>query len=132
MATDIINIMERDRAVKLIGALALAALISACTPSRPALVFSPTELPGAQTGQPYSVTITVSQNQTPVGDMLVSVGSPPPGLTLVFAGRGQGTSADLSGTPTTAGTYRFTVSAWCLGTNVSGQSGEQAYTLVVN
>jgi large repetitive protein len=124
--------MKRNRSVIPVKALALAALLIACTPARPALVFSPTELPGAQTGQPYSVTITVSQNQTPVGDMNVSAGSPPPGLTLAFAGRGQGASADLSGTPTAAGTYTFNVSAWCLGTNISGQSGEQAYTLVVN
>ena len=124
--------MKHDRSVIPVKALALAVLLIACTPARPPLVFSPTELPGAQTGQPYSVTISVSQNQTPVGDMYVSAGSPPPGLRLAFAGRGQATSADLSGTPTAAGTYTFTVSAWCLGTNVSGQSGEQAYTLIVN
>jgi Putative Ig domain len=124
--------MKSDRAVKLMRMLTLSALVIACTPARPALVFSPTQLPAAQTGQPYSVTITVAQNDTPVGDIYVSAGSPPPGLTLAFPGRGQGTSASLTGTPTDAGIYAFTVSAWCLGTNVSGQSGEQAYRLVVN
>ena len=120
------------KAPAVVAALALAALIVACTPFRPPLAFSPTELPAAQAGAPYSVTITVVNNQTPVGDMYVSVGSPPPGLTLLFAGPGKGSTANLTGTPTTAGTYAFTVSAWCLGTNISGQSGEQAYTLVVN
>jgi len=52
-------------------------------------------------------------------------------MTLSFV-RGSSVSADLTGTPTTRGTYVFTVSAWCLGTNVSGQTGDQSYVLVVN
>jgi hypothetical protein len=52
-------------------------------------------------------------------------------MTLSFT-RGSSNSGSLSGTPATPGSYVFTVSAWCLGTNVSGQSGEQSYTLVVN
>ena len=109
----------------------LAAGLGACTPARPALAFSPSALPNATAGSPYLQTITVSNNVTPVGDISVSSGTLPPGLTLNFV-RGSAVSADLTGTPTTAGTYVFTVSAWCLGTNVSGQTGDQSYALVVS
>ena len=96
---------------------------------RPALTFSPDQLPEAQTGQAYQVTITVSENQTPVGDMYVSDGSLPPGLVMSHE-RGSST-ATISGKPTQAGGFAFTVSAWCLGTNQAGQTGQRAYTLVV-
>ncbi len=109
-------------------ALSLAAL--ACRGGgSPALVFSPDQLPIATVGQIYSVTITVSQNVTPVGQLSVSTADLPPGISFAFL-KGQD-SALLSGTPRQAGTYHFTVSAWCFGTNVSGQSGQRDYQLVV-
>jgi hypothetical protein len=37
----------------------------------------------------------------------------------------------ISGTPTVAGTFSFTIYVWCYGTNVSGQTATQGYTLVV-
>lgn len=37
----------------------------------------------------------------------------------------------VSGTPTVAGTFTFTIYVWCYGTNVSGQTATQGYTLVV-
>jgi hypothetical protein len=37
----------------------------------------------------------------------------------------------IKGTPSKVGTYKITVSVWCLGTNVNGQTGEKQYTLVV-
>jgi large repetitive protein len=94
------------------------------------LVFSPETLPGAQAGEPYDATITVSQARTPVGGAKIQDGALPDGLTLVL-GENHDNSMAISGTPTTAGTYKFTVYAWCLGTNVSGQTGTHAYTLVV-
>ncbi|HEY5489029.1 MAG TPA: putative Ig domain-containing protein [Candidatus Limnocylindrales bacterium] len=109
----------------------LAASLAACTPARPALTFSPSALPNATAGSAYLQTITISNNETPVGDISVSSGALPTGMTLNFV-RGSSVSADLTGTPTTRGTYVFTVSAWCLGTNVSGQTGDQSYVLVVN
>ena len=63
--------------------------------------------------------------------MYVSSGSLPPGMTFDFT-RGSEQSATLGGTPTTSGAYVFVVSAWCLGTNTSGQTGDASYTLVVN
>ena len=109
-------------------AVLLSSTFCILTP-RPALEFLPAQLPAARVGQPYQVDILVSRNVTPVGDYSVSEGSLPRGLTLVMdqnlrIGR-------ISGTPTQAGTYKFTVSVWCLGTNVSGQTGDKQYTLVV-
>jgi hypothetical protein len=37
----------------------------------------------------------------------------------------------ISGTPTVAGTFSFTIYVSCLGTQVNGQTATQEYTLVV-
>lgn len=101
-------------------------------PTRPPghrLTFSPTDLPEAEVGQPYQVTIVISDNYTPAGDIFIESGALPPGLTLTFL---EGTdTAEISGIPEEAGTFEFVVGAWCMGTSVSGDSGEQAYALVV-
>jgi hypothetical protein len=110
--------------------LLLAGALLACRGGqRPDLVFSPADLPEAQVGQPYSVTLTVSGNETPVGDMYLDSGALPAGLDLTFDEDSR--TAQISGTPTEAGTFNFTVGAWCYGTNVNGQTGEHAYELVV-
>ncbi len=109
--------------------LAAALSLAACTPDRPALSFAPDRFPEGQVGRPLTVTVTVSGNVTPVGDIFVSDGTLPPGLSL-HAQRGNA-SAEVAGTPRQAGTFTFTISAWCLGTNVSGQSGERKYEMVV-
>jgi hypothetical protein len=119
--------MKRLSIVLLLGVV----LVAACSVGRGALNFTPDRLPDAHAGQAYEAIITVTGNETPVGDLYVSGGSLPPGMTLDFT-RGSSNNARLLGTPTTAGTYVFTVSAWCLGTNVSGQSGDQNYSLVVS
>ena len=93
------------------------------------LTISPTELPEAEVGQPYQAEIVVSDNDTPVGDMFIESGTLPPGLTLIFPTAID--TAEISGTPEEAGTFEFVVGAWCFGTNVNGDSGEQSYTLVV-
>ena len=112
----------------------LACLLSAALACRggggPAvLAFSPDQLPPATAGQPYQVLITVSQNTTPVFQMSVGQADLPPGLSFAFI-RNQN-AAEISGTPQRAGTYHFTVSAYCFGTNVSGQTGHHDYQLVV-
>ena len=96
---------------------------------RPLLQFLPDQMPEARTGIPYKVEILISGNATPVGNYSVSVGALPPGLELIMAE--QLHTARISGTPTQAGTYQFTVSVWCYGTNVSGQTGDKQYALVV-
>jgi hypothetical protein len=93
------------------------------------LQFSPDSLPDAQVGQAYSVAITISGNETPVGQMSIAEGDLPAGLALQHEG-GKST-ATISGTPKEAGEFEFTLAAWCLGTNVSGQTGQRDYRLVV-
>jgi hypothetical protein len=114
----------------ILAALAFLLSTTFCilTP-RPALQFKPDQLPEIRVGQPYQVDILITGNVTPVGDYSISDGALPPGLTLVMdqnlrIGR-------ISGTPSQPGTYKFTVSVWCLGTNVNGQTGDKQYTLLV-
>lgn len=109
-------------------ALALTAVFG-CTP-RPALEFSPATLPDAQVGSPYASTITVSQAVTPVGGASVQDGALPAGLDLALAKEPDDT-IHISGTPTVAGTFSFTIEVWCFGTNVGGQTATQGYALVV-
>lgn len=118
--------------------LATAWLLTCCccvVPScnrrfRRGVSFSPTALPEAVQGQPYEATITVSDNDTPAGDIFVESGTLPPGLTLTFI---EGTdTAEIGGSPEAAGTYAFVVGTWCFGTNVSGETGSQGYSLIVN
>ena len=109
--------------------LALGLGILACRGPRPVLVFSPQQLPEAQGGHAYQASIEVSGNQTPAGQIYVADGALPPGLTLSHQ-RGD-SAAILRGTPRATGEFSFTVGAWCLGTNVSGQTGQHAYTLSV-
>jgi len=119
------------RARWIVSIAVLAACLAGCNVGRGPLGFTPDRLPDGHAGQSYVAIIDITNNQTPVGDIYVSGGALPNGMTLDFT-RGSSTSATLNGTPTTAGTYVFTISAWCLGTNVSGQSGDQNYSLVVN
>jgi hypothetical protein len=96
----------------------------------PEVVFSPTTLADAQVDKPYSVTITVGETRTPVGGASIQTGALPDGLALIL-GDNHDNTMQITGMPTTAGTYQFTVYVWCYGTNVSGQTGAQRYTLVV-
>jgi len=111
--------------------LGLAVALVACGGGRPALAFEPSQLPSGIVGVNYNGTITVTQNETPVGDIAVSSGSLPPGLSLEFERGGANSTAQITGTPTAAGSYEITVDAWCLGTNVSGQTGQKTYRIEI-
>jgi len=113
----------------LLALAVLAGSVAACE-LRSDLVFSPTTLPDAQVGTPYSATITVKEAATPVGGAGVQDGSLPAGMDLELAKDPVDTIV-ISGTPTAAGTFTFTVSVWCYGTNVAGQTGTASYTIVV-
>ena len=128
----IIVAMHR-KLIALVALLTLIAVATGCVTGRSPLRFSESELPPTTAGDPYAVSISISGNETPVGGVSVSKGELPGGLAVDLSGAGQG-AIDLvviHGTPTTAGTYTFTIAVWCYGTNVSGQTGEQEYTLVV-
>ena len=72
--------------------------------SCPALAFSPTFLPSASTGNAYSQSVNVSGGAGPFCFALTA-GSLPPGV-LFNAGTGE-----ISGTPSVAGNYGFTLAA---------------------
>jgi hypothetical protein len=93
------------------------------------LKFTPDTLPEAQVGTAYEAKIIISLNNTPVGDFSISEGTLPEGLEFTFL-EGED-AATITGTPTEAGTFTFSVSAWCFGTQVSGQTGDKDYTIVV-
>jgi hypothetical protein len=94
------------------------------------LKFTPETLPEGQVGSAYAEEIQISLNNTPVGDFFISEGSLPEGLEFTFI-EGED-AATLTGSPVEAGIFTFTVSAWCFGTQVSGQTGEKTYSLTVN
>ncbi len=85
----------------------------------PAISFTPTSLPTATTAVAISQTFTASGGTAPYG-FSITAGALPPGLALSGAGA-------LSGTPTAAGTYSFSVTA----TDANGFSVANPYTLVV-
>ncbi len=120
--------------VRLVAACAIAATaLLGCTiftPSRPALQFSPAALPDATVGVAYTADILVTQTATPVGGASVQDGLLPTGVDVALVD-GTPNTVRISGTPKAAGTYTFTISVWCYGTNVNGQTGTQQYTLVV-
>ncbi len=89
-------------------------------PACPTITLNPASLPGAQLGASYSQTLTASGGTGPY-QFSLSEGALPTGLTLAQNGL-------LSGTPTTAGTYRFTITGAILS---SLCPGSRSYTLTV-
>ncbi len=83
------------------------------------IVLSPTSLPGGMEGVPYNQTISASNGAVPY-TFAVASGALPPGLTLSAAGL-------LSGTPTTVGSFSFSVTA----TDANGSTGSQSYTIII-
>ncbi len=65
------------------------------------LIVTTQSLPSATVGSPYSATLTATGGLPPYTWSIIS-GSLPPGLSL-------DTSGNITGTPTTPGTYNFTV-----------------------
>gem|GEM_PF-1557772 len=138
--------MKNKKSLYLASMLLVVTVSSACslftraaaTPTPDPYIFTevttplqikPESLPNAQTGAEYEIEIRVSDNVTPVSNVSISSGILPAGLELVFVDHVDG--AKISGTPTEAGTFTFTVFIACFGTMVPGQTLEKEYTLVV-
>ncbi|GAB3102786.1 putative Ig domain-containing protein [Lysobacter terrae] len=85
----------------------------------PTITLSPSTLPNGVRGIAYAQTLTASGGTSPYSYALVS-GSLPVGIGLSSSGA-------FSGTPTTAGSYTFSVSA----TDTLGFSGTQGYTVTI-
>lgn len=95
----------------------------ALTIAAPTITLSPTTLPAATPGTPYSQTLTASGG-TPTYSYAFT-GALPAGLSLSSAGV-------LSGTPTVTGTFNFTVTATDSSTGTGAPfSTSQSYTLSV-
>jgi hypothetical protein len=87
----------------------------------PVITISPSTLPAGATGAPYgAVPITASGGTGPY-TFAVVLGALPPGLSLSSTG-------SLSGTPTAAGNFTFTVRA----SDSAGCTGERIYTMTIN
>ena len=122
--------MKRIPVFLAIAALVLSSLACWRT-DRPELEFTPSDLPEASTSVPYDVEISVSQNETPVAMIYISEGTLPRGLVFEFDESTHEGKARMYGSPEESGTFVFKVFVTCLGTNISGQTGEREYTLVV-
>ncbi len=121
--------MQRAYQLLIVMVGSMLLLCCFCFNIAPALSFSPAELPQARVGQPYSVTITISGNKTPVDRIWLENRVLPAGLVMQYD---EGANvAEITGTPEEDGSFEFTVSAACVGTNVSGQTGQQHYELLV-
>jgi hypothetical protein len=98
------------------GAVAGTLTLSATCP---AITVSPGSLPGSTVFASYNQALSASGGAAPY-TLAVSAGTLPPGLTLTGGG-------GLSGTPSTAGAFNFSVTA----TDVNGCTGTQAYGIAV-
>lgn len=86
-----------------------------------ALPISPSSLPAATVGTVYSQTVTASGGVAPYA-YTITAGSLPTGLSLAAS------TGVISGTPTTASTYSFTMTA----TDSIENTGARAYSIVVS
>ncbi|WP_267555763.1 putative Ig domain-containing protein, partial [Rhizobium rhizogenes] len=105
------------------GAPFAVAKAYSITIAAPTITVAPTTLAAATLNASYSETITASGG-TSTYTYAVTAGALPAGLTLSSAG-------DLSGTPTAAGTFNFTVTATDSSTGSGPYTGSRAYTLVL-
>lgn len=87
------------------------------SPACPAITVNPSALPNATVGTDYKVAFSASGGTTPHSYSIT--GTVPPGLSF--------TAGDLGGTPTTAGTFTFTVVA----ADANRCTGSRTYSLVV-
>ncbi|GAB3385469.1 hypothetical protein GCM10027432_18220 [Lysobacter fragariae] len=85
----------------------------------PTITLAPTTLPGGAVGSAYNQSITAVGGTSPY-TFALQVGALPSGMSL-------STTGVLSGTPTSAGSFNFTVQA----TDANGFTGSQAYTLAI-
>jgi hypothetical protein len=86
----------------------------------PIITVNPATLPNGSAGTPYNQTVSASGGTAPY-TFSISSGSLPTGLLLNSA------TGAISGTPTAAGTFTFTITA----TDASGCFGSRLYTITI-
>ena len=90
----------------------------------PTITLSPSTLPGGTVGTPYgSHTISASNGTSPY--IFAWTGTPPSGLMISSTGV-------LSGLPTTAGTFSFTIKATDASTGTGPYTGSRNYSVTIN
>lgn len=97
----------------------------ALTVDAPTIVINPSSMPGGQAGTSYSQLLSASGGIAPYTNFVISTGSLPTGLSL-----GSDTHT-VSGIPTTAGTFTFTVSATDSSTGTGPFQGSTSYTITI-
>ena len=102
------------------GLLAIGFWLIAGQAAFAAVNVSPASLPAGTLGVPYEETLTGSGGTGPYG-FAVTSGTLPTGISL------NGTTGELSGTPSTQGVYNFTIQA----TDSLSATGSRAYTTSV-
>jgi hypothetical protein len=115
----------------LVAALAIVVLVFGCR-SVDAVTVGPEQMPAANVGQPFEVTFEATAPGAFYKSLRASVtnGNLPPGLTVFQMPSDGSSAAGLRGTPTTAGSYAFTVDL--SGCSIGCQRGSRDYTLVVS
>lgn len=98
-----------------------AYTVAVTSVSGPVVTVGPVNLPAGTVSTPYTAPV-VASGGTPSYTYSISSGTLPPGLTLNSA------TGAITGTPTGAGTFNFTITA----TDSLGNSGLRAYTVVVS
>jgi len=94
--------------------------VDGCPPiDCPIITLSPTTLPAGEVGTSYSQLVTAAGSTALPYTYTVSSGVLPTGLSLV--------TGNITGTPTTAGTFNFTITA----TDSKGCFGIQPYSIVI-
>ncbi len=96
------------------------SITMAGAPGCPVITVNPATLPPGIIGTPYSQTVSATGG-TPPYTFTVSSGALPPGLTL------NATTGVISGTPTTAGQFNFTITA----TDANSCPGSRPYSIVI-
>ena len=96
--------------------------VNTCGPgvACPIITVNPATLPDGEVGIAYNETITATGGTAP-HTFAVSAGSLPPGLVL------NGVTGDITGVPTTAGTFDFSITA----TDANGCEGSRLYSLTI-
>ena len=97
--------------------------------TQPGLTISPEDLTPGQIETSYDAEIVISGGATPVGGVYLESGDLPKGLKIEHT-RGT-SSARLTGIPSQAGKYSFSIGAYTHGTQCTGKSKTREYMLEI-
>ena len=115
--TSTFTVRARDRS----GNSATRQFTIRIDPARPLVITSPSQLPAGTRGQSYAVGVFADGGKTPYS-WTRTAGALPPGLSL------QASPGRITGTPTTAGTFSFTLRV----ADSGGQSATGTFSIAIN